>query len=115
MANKLTYNQQLKHPKWQKKRLEILDDRNYTCQICEDTEKTLHVHHGVYEKDKLLWEYHRDTLWCLCDSCHKETHIHIYNIKQTIARINPYNFDEVSKVLMVIYNVENSVKIITRG
>lgn len=39
------YSQLLKDPRWQKKRLEILDRDDWKCTHCEAEHKTLHVHH----------------------------------------------------------------------
>jgi len=66
----MTYAEKLKHPKWQKKRLEILNRDKFTCKKCGDTETTLHVHHIEYEKDKDPWEYTNKTLITLCEDCH---------------------------------------------
>lgn len=56
---------------WQKKRLEILERDNFTCQSCFDTENELHVHHVHYLKDKKPYEYEEFWLTTLCKDCHK--------------------------------------------
>ena len=66
----MTYQEKLKDPRWQKKRLEILERDNFTCQICYDTEKTLHVHHRWYEKNREPWDYPNDVYTTLCENCH---------------------------------------------
>lgn len=38
------YLEKLKDPRWQKRRLEIFQRDEFTCQVCFDTESTLHVH-----------------------------------------------------------------------
>lgn len=68
------YKEQIKSPKWQKRRLEIMQADNFTCQICGDTESTLNVHHLCYHKDKNIWEYEDWELITLCENCHKEEH-----------------------------------------
>lgn len=60
-----------KDPRWQKKRLEILQRDEFECQRCGDSESTLHIHHFYYEKDKNPWEYHNEALITLCESCHE--------------------------------------------
>lgn len=85
---KIEFKDQYKHPKWQKKRLEILERDNYTCLDCGDTEKQLHVHHGYYERDKNLWDYENRTLWCLCEDCHKEWDKTKRKIHKMIAYMN---------------------------
>ena len=37
------YSQKLKDPRWQKKRLQILERDEWNCQICHDNESTLVV------------------------------------------------------------------------
>jgi hypothetical protein len=67
----MTYLEKLKDPRWQKKRLEILQRDNWTCQCCGDTENTLHVHHWFYKKGKDPWEYDAEDLSTLCEDCHE--------------------------------------------
>lgn len=78
-TKKSGYQELLKHPNWQKKRLQILERDNFTCQDCCDTEKTLHVHHKIYINGKSPWEYENDLLITLCEDCHEyET----FNLKE---------------------------------
>lgn len=72
MGKELTYYQKLKHPKWQKKRLEILTRDNFTCQECQDKDSTLHVHHKTYVYGNDPWDYHDNNFISLCENCHKE-------------------------------------------
>ena len=66
----MTYAEKLKHPKWQKKRLEILSRDKFTCKKCGDKDTTLHVHHLEYSKGKEPWEYPNKSLITLCGDCH---------------------------------------------
>jgi hypothetical protein len=70
MKNKLTYSEKLKDPRWQKKRLEILNRDSFTCQMCFDETKHLHVHHKKYEYGKDPWEIDSEYLVTLCEDCH---------------------------------------------
>lgn len=70
-SRKPNYYEQLKHPRWQAKRLKVLERENFTCQWCGDAEQTLHVHHTYYEKGAAPWEYRENSLLCLCETCHK--------------------------------------------
>jgi hypothetical protein len=90
----MTYAEQLKSPKWQKKRLEILERDNYMCVNCMDEESQLHVHHGYYSKDKMLWEYKDFTLHTLCGTCHENAHKDLNHIKYLIGslRIESYEY-----------------------
>lgn len=65
------YSKKLLDPRWQKKRLEVLQRDKFTCQSCKDNERTLHVHHCYYEWDKDPWTYNNNTLITLCAICHE--------------------------------------------
>jgi len=68
------YSELLKDPRWQKKRLEILERDKFQCRACEQTDKTLHVHHLEYKKGKKPWEYSKWKLITLCEECHELIH-----------------------------------------
>lgn len=72
MTPKKTYAELLKDPRWQKKRLEILNRDSFICKSCGDNEKTLHVHHLVYINNNQPWEYEDKLLITLCEDCHQE-------------------------------------------
>lgn len=65
------YWQKLQDPRWQKKRLEIMERAGFKCMDCDDSTETLSVHHSYYEKGKEPWEYHDQALHCLCAGCHE--------------------------------------------
>jgi hypothetical protein len=67
-----TYAEKLKDPRWQKKRLVILERDNWSCCHCLDTETTLHVHHLRYSNDP--WDAPDEDLKTLCEFCHKQEH-----------------------------------------
>lgn len=54
-----------------KKKTEILQRDNFTCQHCGRKDRTLHVHHLLYNKDAKPWEYDNKNLITLCDVCHE--------------------------------------------
>ncbi len=64
----------LQSPKWQKKRLEKLNESNWECENCGAKNIQLHVHHKQYFKGLDPWEYQNKQLEVLCDFCHKEMH-----------------------------------------
>jgi len=68
----MTYQEKLKDPRWQKKRLEILERDGWMCRQCYDKTKTLHVHHRWYNAELEPWEYEDRVLITLCEDCHKE-------------------------------------------
>lgn len=61
-------------PRWQKKRLEILNRDQWRCVACGDDSNTLHVHHIVYAGE--LWETKDEDMQTLCESCHKKLGLH---------------------------------------
>ncbi len=66
------YTDKLKDPRWQKKRLEILERDKWTCQYCYDDFSTLVVHHKIYIPDKEPWDYPDNLLITLCEDCHNK-------------------------------------------
>lgn len=58
-------------PRWQKKRLEILQRDKFTCRNCQNATETLHIHHRYYVKNRDSWEYPNFSLITLCRSCHE--------------------------------------------
>lgn len=69
----MTYSEKLQDPRWQKKRLGVLNYAEWRCQLCGDSKKTLHVHHSFYD-GRDPWEYPNGSLSCLCSSCHENRH-----------------------------------------
>ena len=69
-----SYQRILKSPKWQKKRLEILNRDNFKCVACSNDLDELHVHHSYYDAGKLAWEYSNNSLYTLCHDCHEYIH-----------------------------------------
>ena len=71
----MTYKEKLQSPKWQKKRLEILQRDNFKCFDCGNSELQLHVHHEMYFNDLEPWECPDECLTTLCSNCHEMYHI----------------------------------------
>lgn len=84
----MNYRDQLLHPNWQRRRLEILNRANFACELCKDTETTLHVHHKHYVKGRMAWEYGDDELVSLCQPCHKEGHEQSEIRSELLARLD---------------------------
>jgi hypothetical protein len=68
---KQSYPEKLRDPRWQKKRLEILNRDEFTCQECLDKGTTLHIHHKSYIKGRDPWDYEDFNLITLCEVCHE--------------------------------------------
>lgn len=67
-----TYSDKLRDPRWQRKRLEIMERDEFTCQQCGDATKTLHVHHKYYLPRLEPWDYCPLSLVTLCEDCHQQ-------------------------------------------
>lgn len=67
-----SYADLLKDPRWQKKRLLVLEAAGWECSSCGANDKTLHVHHLRYVRGRMPWEYPNDELEVLCEGCHEE-------------------------------------------
>jgi hypothetical protein len=65
----MNYSEKLKSPKWQKKRLEILNRDKFKCKLCLDTETELQIHHLKYTKEP--WDAPNKDLITYCKHCHK--------------------------------------------
>lgn len=89
----MSYSRKLKDPRWQKKRLEVLQRADWKCEHCGcgddapiaevnahcENEKrqpvvgeypTLEIHHKKYKRNCEPWEYDAEELQCLCKYCH---------------------------------------------
>jgi hypothetical protein len=84
---KLTYSEQLKHPMWQRKRLDRLNAAEFKCQVCSGDDRTLHVHHKQYIKGRLAWEYDDDNFAVLCEVCHEQAHAESDSLKSLLAKM----------------------------
>jgi hypothetical protein len=97
-----TYALKLRDPRWQKKRLQVLDRSEWRCQSCLDSESTLHVHHKQYFKGREPWEYDDDQLVVLCESCHESQHEEPDLLMDVVSRVawdGPFNRLQVALVI----------------
>lgn len=99
----ISYKDQLRNPKWQKKRLEIMQRDTFMCQICADTEETLNVHHKRYVKGKKAWEYNNEDLITICETCHREltAYLKLNGDYDSFSLIKLEDFYDCNRVLVV--------------
>ncbi len=95
MAGNSEFWAQYKHPLWQKKRLEVLDQAGYACGSCGSDEKQLHVHHRYYIAKRKIWDYPEDCYECLCEDCHKEFHNLKDRFKSAIQNLDRADMERV--------------------
>jgi len=62
-------NEAYKDPRWQKRRLQIMERDGWACVACRRTDETLHVHHKAYYG--MPWEVSDHDLQTLCEQCHE--------------------------------------------
>lgn len=68
----IPYAEKLKDPRWQQKRLRIMERDGWRCRHCANTGRNLQVHHTMYAKEP--WSIDDEFLLTLCDDCHEELH-----------------------------------------
>lgn len=68
----MRYADKLKDPRWQRVRLKVFERDNWTCLLCDATEKTLHAHHLNYAGEP--WEAPLEDITTLCEDCHRNLH-----------------------------------------
>jgi hypothetical protein len=64
----MTYSDKLRDPRWQEKRKRILARDNYECQLCNNKDISMHVHHLQYYGEP--WDVSDDDLITYCEDCH---------------------------------------------
>lgn len=95
----MTYGEQLKHPNWQRRRLDMLTKAGWMCQRCCSMEDTLHVHHKGYVKGRMVWEYQDNELLVVCNECHTNEH-ELMGEVQKLLRETGVSLHEVHLVLL---------------
>lgn len=108
MQKKQNYAEFLKDPRWQKKRLEIMQRDNFTCQYCGATDKELQVHHRFYLNGRKPWEYSNSALITLCDNCHAYAHLNIEMKTDIGAKVGDIFYEEYSDYFIygLIYHID---------
>lgn len=95
----MSYLEKLKDPRWQKKRLEILDRDKWKCIHCHNELQTLHVHHKAYSGNP--WEVENKCLSTLCEDCHdEEEKILPEEIKKCISYLKKSGFSSRSFIML---------------
>src|SRR5688500_18518793 len=83
------YAKKLLDPRWQRKRLEVLEGSAWTCSWCGSKHKTLHVHHGYYRRDADPWDYDDEYFHALCHCCHEKAEFERSELYRVIGMIPP--------------------------
>lgn len=101
-----TYSEKFKDPRWQKKRLEILNRDKFKCRKCGDEKSTLHIHHILYKYGNDPWDYSNKNLITLCKDCHSViSDIKLSNDEFKVCKISKLSSDDKkNKVLLLSYS-----------
>lgn len=102
-----SYYEKLKDPRWQRKRLEILERDGFACAVCGSNTSTLHVHHGFYRRNVEPWDYPSKSLHTLCEECHEATEELLDDIRGLIGVLNFEHLVALSGVLMTTEDIRN--------
>lgn len=78
------YLEVLKDPRWQRKRLEILNRDGFACQKCGNTQQTLAIHHREYLSGRYPWDYPGELLITLCQKCHEKEEADAIDVKDIL-------------------------------
>lgn len=95
----MSYSDLLRDPRWQRKRLEVMQRADFACEDCGDRDTTLNVHHTFYTKGAKPWEYDTASLRCLCENCHAEVTDDVREIQRLAGSIGHYARGEVVGML----------------
>lgn len=117
---KKNYSEKLKSPKWQKKRLEVLNRDSFKCRYCKDDKTELHVHHLRYEgynpEDTSL-----ENLETVCKHCHNilefsKGYYKVLSVKNflycRVAECLPINIMEYNMVYIIYNNSHQEILIV---
>jgi hypothetical protein len=106
---KIPYSEKLKDPRWQKKRLEMMEFYNFSCSLCGEESRTLHIHHTLYKRGFDPWDYDETSLICLCDVCHKQVHEDKERIDELIAgNFNVNSIENIKQIIGYLLGLEMS-------
>jgi hypothetical protein len=105
MAKKIKdiYKMELKHPEWQRRRLEIMSRDEFCCKYCGDKDTTLNVHHIDYMGK--AWQADGQDLITLCEPCHKYV-AHNPDITEVLS---VHKFKEVWCIAFIVSCIDREV------
>lgn len=98
-----------KDPRWQKKRLEVLNRAGFKCERCSDAASQLHIHHAYYKSGMKPWEYRDDTLFCLCEVCHSEVGEMCDDLRLAFCRLTAKQQDDLLTAAVMLCNSKKGV------
>lgn len=111
----MKYWEQLKDPRWQEKRLGILDRAKFRCESCDEKPEgeSLEIHHKYYEKGLMAWDYPDCSLACLCAFCHQEAARSERSFLRTVEPRDYFNLIYFAEALHRTYEAGLGIKTAT--
>ena len=100
------YAKKLQDPRWQRKRLEVMQKADWKCEICADAKEELNVHHPEYDKAYEPWQY--DNLQCLCKTCHTINHLPTEKMRihaNLFFELRESQIEKTTKTLVELYEM----------
>lgn len=92
------YQKRLLDPRWQKKRLEVMQRDGFKCCLCTDDGTALHIHHMSYKGNP--WDVPNEELKTVCSHCHSVVH----ELKDTLVlKVFKYPMDEAGFFMILAY------------
>lgn len=85
MGERRTYAEKLRDPRWQKRRLEVLEAAGWKCSYCERSDGELQVHHLAYMRGRDPWDYPDTGLRSACVECHRREQEKLDELSSLIA------------------------------
>jgi hypothetical protein len=98
------YQLLLKDPRWQRKRLEVMQRDAWTCTKCGDQNSPLQVHHKYYNFDLDPWDYPMYAMTTYCELCHAKHHFFQWFYKNAIAELLKQGFmrDDIDDIMAAV-------------
>lgn len=103
----MNWQEMLRDPRWQRRRLEVLDAAGWKCEECGDSHNELQVHHRHYRSGAKPWDYSRRELRALCSACHEKRTDLDREIKKDLGDLC---FADAKKVLEFIWTAIHPVQ-----
>lgn len=100
------YKKKFLDPRWQKKRLQILERDKFSCCKCGDTENTLHVHHKYYIWNQEPWDAKDESLETLCAECHESEGWDKEGFNWSVRNLleNGWNYEQLSQYISGLHS-----------
>ena len=84
-----SYRSQYLDPRWQKKRLKVMESTGFKCENCQSETNTLNVHHKQYIPNRDIWDYRLNQFLVLCEGCHEAYHSEFDWLNEVIGSVDP--------------------------